>query len=514
MNIKRFFCVLFAAFVAVSSVSALSVEIDLGYEGGLREPDTKKRRDDDYVGVIIKTNIEDAIIYIDGQSVGKSPFASVELSARYYDVEIRRSGYDTIKCRIHPKKYYTYTYNFVLIKTCGYITVRGMPQGSSVYVDGVSHSSYPLEVDPGNHTVKVRKFGYEDYVKDVYVANHKTAAVDVSMKVSPFSISRFKVSKSVINPDYSSAIGKTEFSFYVTNTGSAILSVSDRYGNIVWDHRYSSFSTWEQSITWNGTGSGGERLPDGVYTVKLTSYENEYTERVKIDRSLSYPLEAYTSFGSGIGTMPFAFASEVNYVKLFADVGPVITAQDNKASLQAIPVTLGMVIDFAHHFEIAGSVGPNIIVGNSTEQTSVKASGSFKGSGSARITSDLSLNFAGFAGYNYNLLEDTGFAVGLSAGIETSDFYAGATGEYIFTGAGKDDAYKYGAAVSFIPSKTFKLSGWGAIRNNTTFEAGLEFVSMPANSSVSIDAKAWMESGITSQKNVTISGKIGLSYLF
>ena len=514
MKIKRIFCVLFAVFTAVCSLSALSVEMDLGYEGGLREPDIKKRRDDDYAGVIIKTNVEEAVIYIDGQAVGPSPYATVELSARYYDLEIRKAGYDTIKCRIHPKKYYTYTYNFVLIKTCGYLNVRGAPDGAAVYVDGSSHSSYPIEVDPGNHTVKVRKFGYDDYVNEVYVANHKTVTVDISMKVSPFSISRFKVSKSTINPDYSSAIGKTEFSFYVTNTGSAILSVSDRYGNVVWDHRYSSFSTWEQSITWNGTGSGGERLPDGIYTVKLTSYENEFTEKVKIDRSLSYPLEVYTTSGSGIGTMPFAFASEVNYVKLFADIGPVITAADNKASLYAVPATFGMVIDFANHFELAGSVGPNVCLGNSGNQTTVKGGVSFKGSGGTKITSGLSLNFAGFASYNYDLISDSGIAVGLSTGIETSALYAGVTGEYIFTGVDKDDVYKYGAALSFIPSRTFKLSGWGAIRNNTSFEAGVEFVSMPANSSVCIDAKAWMESGITSQKNVTINGKIGLSYLF
>ncbi|MBO4533207.1 MAG: PEGA domain-containing protein [Treponema sp.] len=514
MNVKKLFCVLFAVVMAVSSLSALSVEIDLGYEGGLREPDVKKRRDDDYAGVIIKTNVEDAVIYIDGHSVGQSPFATVELSARYYDLEIRKAGYDTLKCRIHPKKYYTYTYNFVLIKTCGYLNVRGAPDGASIYVDGSSHSSFPIEVDPGNHTVKVRKFGYDDFVKDVYVANHKTVAVDISMKVSPFSISRFKVSKDTINPDYSSTIGKTEFSFYVTNTGSAILSVSDRYGNVVWDHRYTSFSTWEQSITWNGTGSGGERLPDGIYTVKLTSYENEFTGKVKIDRSLSYPLEAYTTSGSGIGTMPFAFASQVDYVKLFADFGPVLNAVDNKASLTALPLTVGMVIDFANHFELAGSVGPNICTGNSGNETTVKGGVSFKGSGAARITSGLSVNFAGFASYNYDLLNDTGFAVGLSTGLETSAFYAGATGEYIFTGAGKEDAYKYGAALSFTPSRTFKLSGWGAIRNNTSFEAGIEFVTMPANSSVCIDAKAWMESGITSQKNVTINGKIGLSYLF
>ena len=513
---KKFFLCLVVLVTCVFSVSALSVELDLSYGSfeTLREPDTRKRRDDDYTGVIIKTNVEEAQIYIDGKDVGQSPFASVDFTDRYYKLEIRKAGYDTIQCRIHPRRYYTYTYNFTMVRTCGYITVKGMPQGASVYVDGVSHSSYPLEVEPGNHTVKVRKFGYEDYAKEVYVANHKSIAVEVSMKTAPFSISRFKVSKAVINPDYSSAIGKTEFSFYVTNTGSAIITVSDRYGNIVWDHRYNSFSTWEQSLTWNGTGSGGERLPDGLYTVKLSSYDYEFTDKVKIDRSLSYPLQAYTGMGSGIGTMPFAFASEVNYVKLFADAGLSLVAENNKASLAAIPVNFGMVIDFGHHFELAGALGPNISLGNPKNEVSLKGSVSFKGSGSARIASGLSANFAGFAGYSHDLLNASGITVGLSAGLESSAFYAGASGQYIFTGAGKEDAYKYGAALSFVPSKSLRLSGWGAILSGTNFEAGLELISMPENSSVSFDAKVWMESGIKSQENVVINGKIGLSYLF
>ena len=514
MNVKRFFSVLLVFAVAVCYLSALSIEIDLGYDGSnVREPDTKKHRDDDYAGVIIKTNVEDAIILIDGEAVGKAPYATVELSAKYYNLEIRKSGYDTIKCRIHPKRYYTYTYNFVMVKTCGYISVKGAPEGAAIYVNGSRYSYFPLEVDPGNYTVKVRKFGYDDFVKDVYVANHKTAAVDVSMKVSPFTVSRFKVSKTVINPNYNSSIGKTEFSFYVTNTGSAILTVSDRYGNVVWDHRYSSFSTWEQSINWNGTGSGGERLPDGTYTVTLSSYDSEYSEKIRIDRSLSYPLQAFTPNGSGIGTMPFAFASQVNYTKLFADVGPSLIASDNKIKFNAIPATVGIVIDFARHFELAGSFGSNIGVA-SVKETSIKGGVSFKGTGSARIASGLSLNFAGFGSYNYDLLNQSGFGLGLSMGLETSGLYLGATGEYTFGIHEKEDVLKYGAALSVMPSRNLRFSGWGAIINNTSFEAGVELISLPANGSLSFDAKAWMETGIKTQENVVINGKFGLSYLF
>ena len=239
MNSKKLFLILSLFLVAVCSLSAASVYAEFEYSS-LREPDTTKRRDDELVGVIIKTNIEDAEVFINGEYFGKTPVATVDLDPTYYNLEIRKSGYDTIRCKIYPRRRYTYTYNFTLIKTCGYINVKGAPAGSTIYVDGVSNNSFPLEVAPGSHTVQVRKFGYNDYSETFYVENHKTVNASISLKPAPFTIQDFKISKNVINPDYNSGIGRVNFSFYVTNTGTAILSVNDRYGNqlFVFGERY------------------------------------------------------------------------------------------------------------------------------------------------------------------------------------------------------------------------------------------------------------------------------------
>ncbi len=524
MSIKRvflFFCIFLAT---ISSLSALSVSVDinLGSFDITKEPDVTKRRDDDYSAVIIKTNVEEADIYINDKLVGKSPFASVELSSKYYKLEIRKAGYDTILCRIHPRKYYTYTYNFTMVKTCGYINVKGYPDGSSVYIDGMSVSSLPYETDPGSHTLKVRKFGYDDYSKEVYVTNHKTTNVEVSLKVSPFSISRFNVSKNEINPDYSSAIGKTDISFYVTNNGSAIVTVSDRYGNVVWAHKYSSFSTWEQKLTWNGSGEDGDSLPDGLYTVRLSGPDYEASSKVKINRSLSYPLCVFTPMGSGIGTMPFAFANQVDYIRLFADFGPIVAVNQNKTSLEAFPLAGGLVFDFGKHFELSASAGGNICPDASKNESSFKASMSFKGTACAKLSGNFSLNFAAYAGYNYDMFNLSGLALGLSLGIETPALYLGASGEYIprtvsfdNNNSNRRDAFKYGLAASITPSKTIRFSGWGAINGKDTWEAGLELVSMPAASSFSFDVKTWMTSDFSPKiENVVINARIGLSYLF
>ena len=299
MKTKKIISTVFIFFVVMCSVFG-------------RDPDYKKRRDDELAGVIIKTNVDGAEVYINGKHVGETPFATAELTQTYYNLEIRKSGYDTISCSIYPRRRYTYTYEFEMQKTCGYINVKNAPSGSVVYVDGSSHSSFPIEVTPGNHTVKVRKFGYEDYSERVYVENHKSVTVNVILTVAPFRIYNFSVSKKQINPDYSSGIGKVNFSFEVSNDGSAILSVRDRYDNELWVKEYASFSTWEHSVTWNGTDSDGNPLPDGQYTVNLYSFDYDESIPISINRSLVYPLSSFTTSGSGIGSVPCAYGDGVN----------------------------------------------------------------------------------------------------------------------------------------------------------------------------------------------------------
>ncbi|MCR4900934.1 MAG: PEGA domain-containing protein [Treponema sp.] len=510
MSVKKIFSVMLVLFTAVFSLSALTIDININgsYEDE-REPDSKKRRDDEYTGVIIKTNVSDAQVYINGTHVGDTPYATIDLSPKRYDVEIRKNGYDTIRCKIYPRRYYTYTYNFTMIKTEGFISVKTNPSNADVYIGGSRVSSFPVSVYPGNYTVKVRKFGYQEFVKTVDVENHKTTSVEASLITAPFTISKFEVSKTVINPDYTSAIGKTTVSFYVTNNGSADVYVCDRYGNIVWEYEFSSFNTWEQSVTWDGSGANGDRLPDGIYTIKLSGYGYEFSEKIKLDRSFSYPLSVFTPSGSGIGTMPFAFASQVSYGKLFFNFGPSLTADSKSVKMNVFPLEGGLVLDFAEHFELAGGIGGNI---GSNDKSTLIASGSLKGTGTINITSGFAMNYAGFVSYLYNPLKQTGAALGISMGMETSLLYAGMSAEYIFS---KNRDYKYGAALSLTPSKNFKVSAWSNVINNNALEGGVEFVSMPGTGAFCIDAKAWIETPLTTNKeNVEINGQIGLSYFF
>ena len=523
MKMKKYFLVAFIFLWAVCSAAALSIE--LNFDGATREPDSTKRREDELAGIIIKTNVEAAEVYINGDLVGKTPFATTDISATHYNLEIRKSGYDTITCKIYPRKRYTYTYNFVMQKTCGFINVKNYPSGSYVYIDGSRQSSFPYEVYPGSHTVKVRKFGYEDFEEKIYVENHKTVTVNAALKVAPFKISNFKISKSKINPDYSSGIGKVTFSFDVTNDGSAILSVCDRYGNEVWTHDYNSFSTWEQSITWDGRGDMGENLPDGQYSVNLYSFDYDESIPIKIDRSMIYPLSTFTPAGSGIGSLPCAFGDGVNYVKLFVDFGPLVSINDTKVGLYSLPVTTGLIIDFARYWELSGSAG----MGVATEggKNPILASGALKRNFAVSLGSGMKFDVAGLIDYNFCSEKDyaplgtdfgKGLGLGVAAAFETKNAYLGVSGEYSFAGtspAASENTLKYGAVASYKLAKNFKTGGWAAMTNNKVLEGGVEFITMPGSGAFCFDAKASVLTDLSSEnKNMFINAKFGLSYLF
>jgi len=529
MKCKKLFLTLAVFLMAVCSLQAASFEIQID---GIRDPDVRKRRDDDYTGVIIKTNVEEAEVFVDGKLLGKSPIATIDISPSYHNVEIRKSGYDTIKCRIHPKRYYTYSYTFIMQKTCGYIRVNDIPSGATVYVDGLVERSFPMEVYPGSHSVKVRKFGYEDFEEAFYVQNHKTHSVSVKLYTAPFQIKNFELSKNVINPQYSSSIGHTKISFYVTNDGSAMLMVNDRYGNTVWSYSYSSFSTWEQGLNWDGRDSDGRILPDGQYTVRLMSFDYDFSQKIKIDTSLVYPLEAYTVSGSGIGTLPCAFKNELNYVKLFANFGAGFTPFAEGNPLTFLPLTGGLVIDFGHHFELAGAFSGDLLSGKNEAGHVLGGGGSFKGDWSIPLSSELSLNLGGSARY-YSWANKTeispydtgdGLAFGLMAGLETSDAYLAFSGQYTLGNTIKDvkgntssNIFKYGLALSLLPSKNLRVSAWGALHNSSYAEAGLELISMPGTGALSCEAKAWLVKELSKDsgnKNMVINAQFGLSYLF
>ena len=193
----------------------------------------------------------------------------------------------------------------------------------------------------------------------------------------------------------------------------------------------------------------------------------------------------------------------------------------SKISINSMPVTTGIIIDFAKFFELSGSVGAGTACADG--KTPILASGAFKGNFVVNLGSGLKFDFAGLIDYNF-CSEDSygpvgsdigkGLGFGLAAAFETNSLYVGASGEYSINKT-KDDTLKYGAVLSVKPARNLRASAWTAMTNNKVLEGGIEFIAMPGSGAFCFDAKTSVLTDITSKdKNMFINAKFGLSYLF
>ena len=318
-------------------------------------------------------------------------------------------------------------------------------------------------------------------------------------------------------------IGKSTVKFYVTNHGTAVLSICDRYNNVVYHYSYDDFNTWEQSFVWRGTGYEDEKLPDGVYTIVLDSVEGfHFEQNVTIDTSLVYPLLSYTLAGSGVGTLPFGFVSDVNFVMPFIQCGVSYNYVEN-LDFAGVPLTTGILFDFAKNFEIGFSCNWNI--GYMEGQTPFGFNFNFKGTIKSPVDSNAAICFTPNIHYGYNSMPESvplsydtgaGLGLGLSADYDSQNLFAGASFNYVFDTTHeknmRNNIIKYGAALGYKFSTGSKISAWGAIHNSEVYEAGVELVSMPGSSACCIDTKIW---AIKQNENKSsVCAQIGLSYLF
>ena len=505
-------------------------------------PSSKKSREDKQAVVIIKTNVVNASVYINGKYCGSSDLTITDLSEGYYRLRIEKNGYETAYVRIRAVKGYTYSYYVSLEKIVGYIAVSGIHNNSIVYIDeSKQYGTGEWTVSTGYHTVKIREFGYYDYEETVYVQKKRVTVVNPVYKSCPFEISDFEVSKKIINPEYSNGFGRTEISFEVSNTGKALVYAADSFDNIVWYTSYDSFDTWEQSCTWPGTNLDGIPLPDGDYTIVLTDDENYYeTEIVTLDRSVNIPLVNYTKSGSGTGTLPGAYNFNQSFYSVFAYVYPEFTISLAGAGFYETGLGGGFYADFAKCVELGFSAEG--FIGLKNEEAPFSLNASFKYTYSKELEPLNYFNVSGLLRYGYSgtsRYADYGFDCGngLGAGVvigrEFNRFYFGLSSEYVLSAAQgiltqRDDVWKNGLTLNYKPVKTVLLGGWTALNSLVCYknelkevqqpqwlravEAGLEVSVMPGSSSMLLDLKL---SGVfVKNEDPLLNAKFGLSYLF
>lgn len=143
-------------------------------------------------GTLIVESTPPATVYIDGQETGRTPL-EIDLEAGSYTVELRAPGYRSYRTNrtIEPGRE-----NRVQVRLSPTtarpgeqpisgtaISVRSLPEGATVYIDGRSVGQTPVSVrvSPGSHEIEVRLPGYTTFRTEREVRSGQTVEINARL---------------------------------------------------------------------------------------------------------------------------------------------------------------------------------------------------------------------------------------------------------------------------------------------------------------------------------------------
>ncbi len=230
-------------------------------------------------------------VYLDRRLVGTAPYQSSSVAAGTWLIGVSAPGYDSQEIQVGVEDAIAYELIFHLVRATGRLSVRVEPADAELFVDGNAVAAGLLSLPSGMRHISAMRFGYDGRSVSIFVPEHGEASVDIQLKPAAFSLSHFETSRTSFNPANLGPLGTTLFSFVVSAPGSGRLNIVDDTGASVFVRNFADFSTWEQSLVWDGKDRGGQVLPDGTYTARLeaTSAGGEKKELdadITIDSSL------------------------------------------------------------------------------------------------------------------------------------------------------------------------------------------------------------------------------------
>ena len=173
-------------------------------------------------------------IFVNDKFVGYSPWTGDLEAGRAYLFESRKAGHRPTKLSLtinnEPAKQ---TYEIKApTAICGLLDVNSTPANANVYVDNVLVGKTPLihKVVIGNHTVSIRKEGFEDERQSVTIEEKKPKKINISLKkkvVTTYSSS--SSSDDNLSSSYSSSSSNSKYCLIKYKSSNAIVYVNGSY---------------------------------------------------------------------------------------------------------------------------------------------------------------------------------------------------------------------------------------------------------------------------------------------
>lgn len=450
--------------------------------GGVRNLEAEKIYEIEKMQTVIsvRSNVQGAAVFLNNEYQGTVPLNISGLAAGIYELRLEKQGYSNSAYMIYVSEGRSFSYYVPLERSIGFLDFSSLPAGSLIYVDSKKTDNSYIEVEEGRHEILIRRFGFKDVRGAVFVRKGTVRFISVKMTEEDFKLKSFSASKRSFNPDYSGALGQTTFTASVTAPAIGVLSIKNESGEEVFRAELPEFSTWEQSIKWNGRANDGSKLAAGVYTAEFSANTQTLTASVLLDYSISYRPVEIGFAGSGTGSFPAAFTLPKKTVMLSAAVSPIFNTEDGFYSAPFVFALSYTPSDFAE-------LSSRFTVNTANEKSSVGVNAAAKFVFSSQISYDAKICYGasvhyGYSGkqmfYPYGAQYGSGLGASAVFGLDLKNVYAGVSSSYTVGSSNgdvgrKDSALKNAVAFSFRPAAMTAIDAAFAINSAFNFYDGI-----------------------------------------
>ncbi len=255
-------------------------------------------------GLVVMSDPSNARVYINGIERGHSPLSLPDLMPGSYMIWLVRETYESRHVVVTVPRRGRIVVSLDMKKALGTLIVRPkkapdvpswVPFDPDIYVDGEYQIKHTLSLPVGFQNVRVRAFGFEDAAVTVRIVQDRTRIVELEMKSALYSMSDAGLRRNRFNPANSGSLGTVECVFTVSAPGRGRIGIMNGQGTEVYSQNLEVFTSWSQTVRWDGRDNAGMVVPDGSYIINIDTESIPWNEDPPLTQSVSLPVEVDSS---------------------------------------------------------------------------------------------------------------------------------------------------------------------------------------------------------------------------
>ena len=256
-------------------------------------------------GLFIDSVPSGAKVFIDGVERGLTPYNNSSINNGEYNIRINKEGYKDRRFKVIIRRGSRVEISVDLEEITGQLLLKLSKDPESppslefnprIFIDGARIPlpgyvttplyEHSLSLPAGWRTISAEAFGWEKISTRILVEEGSVQKLSLVLKPAVFVMTNAALRKKRFNPRDSGISGNAEINFSVNAPGAGLLEVFNEKGILIYSRALSPFTAWQQQALWDGRNTGGEIVNDGHYTLRISVWKDNETEKQSAELSV------------------------------------------------------------------------------------------------------------------------------------------------------------------------------------------------------------------------------------